>query len=331
MIKLGVTRLEQLRQRRIQTLMGGTRYVSLRLLEELGTIPESEANQLFPVVTKRLTNSAGAFRRTDPERFDTLNAELMNFLAAHRDRVGGLRVHDAAVADGTTALALYRSFLEAGIQLDSYLATDLCDYVVQIDRGGSGPLVFLDPTTNSILQVHWQNFVFNFPKGENPFWYPVNGLVRNLLMRFPVRRLLEDWKSGEVGKGARVELLHPAVLSEVASPSVFFFRREDLFNEQSTPVDFVRAMNVLNRSYFSEAQLKRAVRSLARPLELGGYLLIGGDSEKPGETAATLFRRTDSSLVPETRWSGGAPVESLITGVELSSVGAKGTERPDCA
>ena len=136
MIKLGVTRLEQLRQRRIQTLMGGTRYVSLRLLEELGTIPESEANQLFPVVTKRLTNSAGAFRRTDPERFDTLNAELMNFLAAHRDRVGGLRVHDAAVADGTTALALYRSFLEAGIQLDSYLATDLCDYVVQIDRGG---------------------------------------------------------------------------------------------------------------------------------------------------------------------------------------------------
>ena len=338
MIKFGVTDLSGLRSGGLRTLLGGNRYVSVRLLSEISALPGEEVDELFAAALRRLTNPQGAFRRTQRGRFLAFNEEILDLLGRPGFAGSSIRVHDAAVADGSTAVEFFRRLTapNAPVGVEKFLATDLGSELILLCRFGSRFTAAIDGDTQVPVQLIAPPFVFNLPKGENPLWYPANALVRRFLSRFVVPRLLRDWESGHGDIAEeRIELLHPEVRREVTrSAGRFRFERGDILDPRAGVFDLVRAMNVLNASYFSQDVLQAAIRALAGRLRDGGILLIGGDGDSPGMPSATAFVRTGDRLNVAETWKGGAMVESVALDVRLPDsrgerIGQSGLARRD--
>ncbi|MGA8029963.1 MAG: hypothetical protein WB992_22695, partial [Bryobacteraceae bacterium] len=72
-------------------------------------------------------------------------------------------------------------------------------------------------------------------------------------------------------------------------------------------------MNVLNRAYFSEEQLRRAARNAISHLQPGGIWIVGRTtSEDPPLHEVTIFRKQGSGAIEVvSRVGPGSEIEAL--------------------
>jgi hypothetical protein len=104
-----------------------------------------------------------------------------------------------------------------------------------------------------------------------------------------------------------IQLVNPA-LASAASEGV---RVEpyDMFDQWThEPVDLVIAANILNRSYFADAEITRALRNLVAALKEGGRLAIVDN--RPAEKT-TVFQKRGDMLHVEKRVGAGTDIEAL--------------------
>lgn len=106
----------------------------------------------------------------------------------------------------------------------------------------------------------------------------------------------------------RIETANPQVAAE-GQPVVEPF---DMFTDVlDEPVELIKCANILNRSYFTETQLRMAVRNLGRSLADGGRLVVSHNNEKYAQSEAVLVLR---------RQAGEFVVEENINDHELAEL-----------
>jgi hypothetical protein len=125
---------------------------------------------------------------------------------------------------------------------------------------------------------------------------------------------------GAIAKRAFAAAVAPSAGAEVVSlvnPAVKSRPQGDVQVEQydifepwgGEPADLILAANILNRVYFTEENLGRAIRNLIRALREGGRLVVIQNS---GGEKSTVFRLSDGRMTPEHRINGGTDVDALV-------------------
>jgi hypothetical protein len=105
----------------------------------------------------------------------------------------------------------------------------------------------------------------------------------------------------------KIELINPE-LKKVAGNIVI--AKYDIFKKwMNEKVDLIIAANILNRDYFSETQILKAVNNLVCALNDGGRFVIV-DSRKIEK--ATIFRVMNKRIISEKDINGGTEIKALI-------------------
>jgi hypothetical protein len=322
MLKFGIHSAEQLSRAHPRTWLGGRRAVAADLYPAARLVDERIADSLLGLLA--LAN--GTFKRTRTARFPEFDQRVAEHLAsvAH-GRV--LLIHDVAVSDGRTAVEFFRHLDAMGVTAD-YLASDLVPFIYVYPAKSKGMRIVVDPEAQ-LLQVVAPPFVFNVNKLESARWYPLNHLIRIGLQAIVVPRLQRELAREGLEAAERVDLVCPECRELTRATPRFRLDRHDLFHPAGDDLDVVRAMNILNPSYFSEAETGRILDAFRASLAPGGLLVTGSNQDAGSLVEGGVYRSTPAGFEAVFELGGGSRVRSLILGLEPTGPAAAGSSRTD--
>jgi hypothetical protein len=208
---------------------------------------------------------------------------------------------DVGASDGSTSLDLIRS-LEGNF--GRYFVTDLnlstrCGY----DR--RGVLYFLDHRGTCVLRASKRFLVYSEVSGAR---FPLRFIARALTS---ASRSVIDWRE--------VLLIQPELVTLAARDPRITIMRYDLFTlwTDARP-DLIKVANLLNDKYFTDAQMKEALRVQCLNLPRGGRLLLV--SEDDDIEKFSVFRKSSNGMLLEYTHGGGAKASPHVpSAAELTS------------
>lgn len=317
MLAFGVTDVAGLDRPR--TWFGRPRDVAVPVLWRALQADPERYGRVCADAFNRLRMGNGVYKYTAPRRFVDVAPEVLALLQ-ERLGPGPLAAHDLGVSDGTTSVELFTDLAARWADL-RFVFSDWYDAVYVMTPDGEAWSVVLD-AERRVVQFFGRGFVLT-PQTPPRRWHPVNrALLRRLRTRLEPRaldaaralRIDGDRVEGPPGWGVeRVPLVCRAALDLVAKDPRARFIRHSVLDPMEGRFRFVRAMNVLNRGYFGEADLRRAIGRIRDALEPGGVLLIGRNvDEEDGRTTATAFVRTAAGFEIVRRFAGGSEIEALV-------------------
>ena len=318
-ISIGVHKPEQFQGVRPDTFFGRRRGFALDLLAEIERTGDSRIKRAF---IESITDGAGVYKRTYSGRFLAFDQHILDCMSELQFSQP-LRFLDAAVSDGSTSVEFFNG-IAAHLAADfHFIATDRDSGFLVLNRNGSLDRRVIISAEGEIVQVVWPPFVFSGKRKDKLLLFPINRIGHPFAMQY-ARNLLKGWKENEPDLEARELVFACKAFRELlAEDSRMEFKAWDI----ATPwtgerVHCVRAMNILNPSYFSGRQLRSIVENLTASLIDGGLLAIGSNNG-PGSQVDGAIYRIDGSRLLELKSSGaGVRCRQAIQSMLASSKGS---------
>lgn len=233
----------------------------------------------------RLPN--GTFKTTSAGRFCEADAWLLSHLEGN----GPLRVLDVAVSSAVTSLELAAALKDGGFTPDM-VCMDLFPTAHYRKVGALEVLSDHD----FIYQVDLARWRFPNSMANN------SGMVSAI---YALARLL-------VRLTAAPEPL-PFITAQARRQGMSVIRGDVIrgpLTQCGTGFALIRAMNILNLSYFSREDITQAANNLRAVLAPGGLFLVGRCDGST--TRASLMRQTSGTFEIVARLNGGADVEDIF-------------------
>jgi hypothetical protein len=267
--------------------------------------PEDEA-RFFRSLKVRNRNS----KQTARGRLDALNDAAVALLKEPGRRAASAL--DVGISSGVTTAELYESFRNAGLAT-KITATDLSIYA-SIVHLSKDVRVLID-SSGDILQYDIGGFAVR-PWRRRLDRFSGMGVVKSAIERRYAAAAREALAKGAAGID-RVALINP----RLAAIKDIELREDDLLKHNPEFVrrfDFIRAANILNREYFDEPTLTRAICSLMSYLTgPGALLLIARTSDSAGHHGAFYELGGDGRLNALRTIGSGSELAAVIDAARL--------------
>lgn len=312
MLKLGIYSLEQLANSHVSLMSRHLRracYVGL--YEDAGGIDGEAGRKWEEEILCGFTVANGAFKRTSRERmgqFDDATIAAAKSMACGRKP---LVVHDMAVSDGRTACDF---FLKLSAELDDsieFYATDLCLKVTAVRELGSRTTVVVDDNGN-VLQLMCPPFVLPMHAVES-WLFPVNRLLRIVLMRIAAKRVLERHMSGDEDFERReVHLVCREARTFLTARKNFHLDQYDMFEKAPRRYGLVRAMNIFNLSYFPEGAIATALSNVFESLEEGGLFVVGSNCDAGSTVDGGVYAKRGDRFSAAYSSGKGSAINNIV-------------------
>jgi len=196
-------------------------------------------------------------------------------------------VLDVGASDGITSLHVLKN-----INYDKYYITDLNTEVLYEKQGGR--CSFYDKDNNCILIVTKLFSIYSDLKNSI---FPFNIIVKHLLSN----------KTSKNCKLRKIELINPDVKK---TDGDIVIKNYDIFNKwEYGNVDLILAANVLNRCYFSDECIVKAIGNFVKTLNEGGRLVVVDSREVE---KSTIFRVVNCRVEVEKDINGGTEIRDLV-------------------
>jgi hypothetical protein len=227
---------------------------------------------------------ASTWKTTKKARFPLSLAALSDL---NLDR--SQRILDVGVSDGITSTDVMKF-----LPFAEYFVTDLFTEVfIRTDRGRT----YFYTSNNECILIATKRWVLY--EDTDRAIAPFGSIASSFYSRAP----------GENVAAQRIELINPTLRAKLSRTTCL--KQYDIMTPwEHGKVDLVIAANLLNRSYFPEDELKRALGNLIGALTDHGLLAL---IENRAIEKATIFRFTDGCPRIERRVNGGSEIESLVT------------------
>lgn len=265
----------------------------------------ADESRFFRSLKVRNRNS----KQTQRGRLDALNAMAIELLTAPERRISSAL--DIGVSSGITTAELHESFRKVGLS-PRIVATDLSIYA-SIVHVSPGVRVLID-STGDILQYDIGGFAIR-PWRRRLDYFTGMALLKSAIER----RYADAARSALTGGDIRVErvaLINP----RLAANKDIEVREDDLLKPNPDfkgRFDFIRAANVLNREYFDEATLQKAIATLKSYLSgPGALLLIVRTNDATGHHGAFYELTAAGRLDAVMAVGGGSELAALIDAAE---------------
>jgi hypothetical protein len=106
---------------------------------------------------------------------------------------------------------------------------------------------------------------------------------------------------------ARIRLINPLLLAH--KEKKFIIEKHNILEPwPNQKADLIIAANIINRSYFTASEIKKALENMLAALNDAGRILI---VENHKNEQATIFKRSAETISVEKRINGGAEIEPL--------------------
>jgi hypothetical protein len=311
MIRFGIYRRQDLTPHTCRGFFARRRPVAITLYPEVAAGNDPDRDLLLQHILRRFAIENGTFKRTDTRRFADYDTQVARIIRERFETSRPFAVHDMAVSDGRTSVEFFRTLAAInGLEI-SFVASDLAADLTVVQHGDRKLSAVLDAHTRVLLQVIRPPFVFNMTKRESGWLYPGNHLVWALFVARQVRHLLADTETARLRRFS-IRLLAPECLRLAVEDKRFRFRRQDILEPSPHRFDLVRAMNVLNHSYFSDRELRTALTNIFQSLRAGGLLATGSDKGADTPVNGGVYERTLSGFRREWVSGSGSPVDDII-------------------
>jgi hypothetical protein len=290
--------------------------VSYTLLN-VGARPTEEQIRTFEDVNFTLQTSNGTYRTTFRNRLqgvDDVSTDILRRIYGPGTR---LVVQDRAVSHGLTSLEWAQQLLRVFPNLE-FEASDRLTYLIQLELP-SGEKYILEPGGQALQYIN-PPFVVGLLHKESPF-YPVNRLVA----AFAKRRLRHfgrpesiDFEGGNGFLATKIQCVHPEAVAFQSNDSRFELCCRSVFDTTPDAAHVLRTMNILNKDYFSDAQLEQSVVAIFESVKLGGVWIVGRTLESDFSHHVSILQK---------QAAGWKVLERLGNGSEMEEFA--GLNRPD--
>lgn len=206
-----------------------------------------------------------------------------------------LSIHDVGCSTGVTSLDLYESCQKNNINVDLTIS----DKYTKIYFSGSFFRKVYDGSGN-LKQIYLGRLLLD--KNIS------NYFILSKIFFYPFALFCKKKPNHLNLQG--ISLMDPSVRTLFHSHAIKVVDY-DIFFGTSGKFDFVRCMNVLNRSYFPDELIITGLHNLVQSLHQGGMLLVGRTDELK-VNKATLFKKVDGCLVVLRHFTGGAEIFDII-------------------
>lgn len=313
MIRRGVCDVDDLRSG-ARDFAGRGKFVAISLYDEIASGSAPDKEPLLEEVLARFPTGAGVFKRTQSARFDRFQEAIASLVAERKDLGRPFRVHDLGVSDGRTSVDLFRRLRDFEDPAVDFLASDAAPDVVVVRAPGERLQLAIDGNSGEPVQIIFPPFVFNVTRKERAIIYPANRVIHAALERTLVPRLLARYRRNDPRLDVRrIRLLHPECLALTDDDSVSFrFERRDMLEPSDDRFDMVRAMNVLNPSYFPPDPMHRAVANIHASLATGGIFATGSNQDRGSPVLGGIYRRTERGFDLIEQADQPSPIAELI-------------------
>lgn len=278
----------------------------------LAGAPLERAEQTF---FAGLQLSNGTYKTTSAGRLEDLNRAVAPLL--RRDRP--LQIMDTAISSGVTTLEWIEDLNRAGIE-HRMVAGDLVIHGVIARVGRQSAVLWQEGGHPLAIQLGSRSIYLT--RGN-----PITGYVAPVLRRLYPGRVAGNppgERARPNGSGPHTQVIALVTNSLTGTPEI-----EIVQDDISKPGRFIgrfdvcRAANVLNRNYFSDAEIVIMARNLVERVRDGGLLVLCRTSDEDHINRASIVRRESGSVRVVERLGGGIEVEDLVLrAVQAVSVGA---------
>ena len=251
----------------------------------------------------------GTFKTTWHHRLDDVNAMVEPFLSPTKP----LEIMDVAVSSGISTLEWLQFLEHAGFDCRMTAGDALIDAFLVT----AGPLRGLIDRSGHLMQLEVAGKAVRMPpprRRDRLRYAPLSTLVQAAarVFRDTIRsRPPPGLTQTRLGLHCRaLQLVSPSL---AAHPCIEIIE-DDILDDHRWPrrFDALRAANVLNRVYFSDAVLERMLRNLRSRLGPRGLLIVCRTTEE-GRNDATLFRLDDGRSFRElARLNAGSEITELV-------------------
>jgi hypothetical protein len=307
--KFGIYNKVQLKDlRKLKTALGDYRKISITLYDQIINEPNAEA--LAECILLEATDDRGAYKRTYEKRFESFDAAILNHINQQIDGKNLVLVHDLAVSDGRTAVDFFEKLSKKFPKI-SYTASDYSPNVFVIERKLC--TVTFSPL-GKVLEILFPPFVFKPLKRER--YASINYVLSAFLQFFVVPSILKKWKEGQI-KAKELLLFAPNVLKLSQKDDRFKLMQHNILTMLPETYDIVRAMNILNTSYFSKNEFKVALKNIYQGLKVGGFFITGSNQDADSLVHGGLYQKTAKGFKKVWQSGDGSIVDELILKAHL--------------
>lgn len=302
MISIGVYKAQHLHDLRVDSYLGRRRNFAIDLLEEIDLCGNEEIKRAY---IESLADGTNIAKLTYSDRFPAFDRALAN----HVSRLylaRPVRVLDAAVSDGSTSLDLF-NLLCTTVGPELFLtATDRDGRYLVLRQKSRPDRRVVVSHYGEIVQVVWPPFVFGGRSNERAFPFPINWFVRPSAMRF-AKDMIDRWAQQD----SEVEEIEIYFLSREfrnllsSDPRVNFLIWDIMTPWTQEKTHCVRAMNILNPSYFHIEQIRRIVENLMAAVIEGGIVALGSNGTAGSEVDGAIYQRDGEQLVELAAFGNG--------------------------
>jgi hypothetical protein len=307
MFKTGIYKRSQLPRAGETLFRRELKNLSITLYDQLAGLPGGD--EQAERVLQLFADERGSYKRTYGRRFEEFDQQVLARMETKFSPAGPLRVEDVGVSDGRTSCELFRKLVARYPQL-CFRASDYDAEVFVIEQGRTKVTL---SHAHRVLEIVYPPFVFNISKRDSYRHYPLNHVVRSIIDRLIVRGLVARYLAGQVSPH-RIALFAPEALELAAQDSRFQLARHDLLAPLATPgkVDLIRAMNVLNLSYFGRADIQMVLSNMHTALRDEGWLVTGSNDEAGSLVHGGIYQRSPAGFDAVWESGNGSPFRSQI-------------------
>lgn len=329
MIRLGVHQLHQYRIRNTDgkpvSLLGP--HLDYRLMRTRDPASPREI-ALFEDIARRIFLPSGIYRTTSPDRFHDLDEWAASILSSRLRRGEALDAQDWAASDCSTSAA-WHARLTADYPNAALTATDIAFHLLEMTVGSSS--FILDADLNPLQYVS-PPFVILLRPFESRL-LTVNWLLAcRARAKFERLRRTHRLDCGTVSfpDGAdtvhvgplvlrKIPLLHPHAVTRLRETASFRVQCRSIFEASAQPVNVIRTMNILNRGYFDDSALTRAIRSVWDSLQPGGLWIVGRTvQEQPAVHHTSVLVKEPNGFRLLERYGEKSEIEDLALAVQIA-------------
>lgn len=198
---------------------------------------------------------------------------------------------DVGASDGSTSLSLIET-----MNFSRYYVTDLhIEANVCATKNGA---FFCDVEYSPFMYVNRFLVIYN---DENKAIWPMANIVKKLFFGFDMQKC-EDVR--------KINLMNPALLLRVGDD--IRLERYNIFELWPfEKADLVIAANILNRGYFSDAELNDALRNLRGAMKESGKLAV--IENRSTTEQSNIFCIHNDRFIIENEVGRGSDIKSLVT------------------
>ncbi|PCJ99955.1 MAG: hypothetical protein COA45_03840 [Zetaproteobacteria bacterium] len=307
MIKRGIWTINQLKTGKLKGIWGDDKFVAADLYIEI--LNNSEYKDLQELVLMSMQDQRGAYKRTYEKRFEAFDIAVEAILKPGLSDWQETNILDVGISDGRTAVDFYARLKPYLSKNHSYHATDYSPYIKVITKGKTR--IILDGWDN-LIQIIRPPFVLNTSISKNILLYPINYAALILLKTFIAKPVIKAYKANEV-EAVELSLFNIDLQNLAQDNKNIHLAQYNVL--EAVPFDkkfkIVRAMNLFNESYFTDAEFQTAFNNLKDKIEEGGYFIIGSNQDAGSVVNGHVFQKTENGYKEVYKSGDGAPITNL--------------------